>query len=72
MNASWWWSTFRSSSSLMEHLALRGINCPQPVHRRDGELPSAISSGHAPAAIVTFLDGVWMRRVEGTPLHGGR
>ncbi|MGV3633934.1 MAG: homoserine kinase [Pseudorhodoplanes sp.] len=48
--------------SLMEHLALRGINCPQPVRMRDGHALGELC-GRA-AAIVTFLDGVWMRRVE--------
>ncbi len=47
---------------LMEHLALRGINCPQPVRMRDGKTLGQLC-GRA-AAIVTFLDGVWMRRVE--------
>ena len=47
---------------LMEHLALRGINCPQPVRMRDGNTLGTLC-GRA-AAIVTFLDGVWMRRVE--------
>jgi homoserine kinase type II len=51
--------------ALMEHLALRGINCPQPVRRRDGNALGELC-GRA-AAIVTFLDGVWMRRVE--PRH---
>lgn len=48
--------------ALMEHLALRGINCPQPVRMRDGATLGELC-GRA-AAIVTFLDGVWMRRVE--------
>ncbi|MET0446569.1 MAG: homoserine kinase [Pseudorhodoplanes sp.] len=48
--------------SLMEHLAQSGINCPQPVHRRDGKTLGNLC-GRA-AAIVNFLDGVWMRRVE--------
>jgi homoserine kinase type II len=48
--------------ALMEHLALRGINCPQPVKMRDGRSLGTLC-GRA-AAIVTFLDGVWMRRVE--------
>jgi homoserine kinase type II len=51
--------------ALMEHLALRGINCPQPVRMRDGHTLGELC-GRA-AAIVTFLDGVWMRRVE--PRH---
>lgn len=45
---------------LMEHLAQRGINCPLPVMRRDGELIGRLAG--RPAAIITFLEGVWMRR----------
>ena len=51
--------------ALMEHLAARGINCPQPVKARSGE-----TLGHLcgrPAAIVTFLDGMWIRRPD--PRH---
>ncbi len=47
---------------LMEHLASRGITCPQPVKARDGH-----ALGHLcgrPAAIVTFLEGMWIRRPE--------
>jgi homoserine kinase type II len=45
---------------LMEHLAERGLTCPQPVKNREG-----MALGHVarrPAAIVTFLDGMWIRR----------
>ena len=45
---------------LMEHLSERGLNCPTPVKNRDGK-----SLGHLagrPAAIVTFLEGMWVRR----------
>jgi homoserine kinase type II len=45
---------------LMEHLAARGLNCPQPVRRRSGEALGRLAK--RPAAIVTFLDGVWIRR----------
>jgi len=45
---------------LMEHLAARGLNCPQPVKNRKGS-PQGKLAGK-PAAIVTFLDGMWMRR----------
>ncbi len=47
---------------LMEHLAKRGIVCPQPVHGRDGEALRHLSGKHA--AITTFLPGVWPRRVR--------
>jgi len=45
---------------LMDHLAHRGVNCPLPVHRRDGDLVGTLC-GRA-AALITFLEGVWMRR----------
>ncbi len=41
---------------LMEHLARRGVNCPQPVRARNGEAIGRLA-GRA-AAIVTFLDGL--------------
>jgi homoserine kinase type II len=44
----------------MEHLASRGITCPQPVRNRAGETLGRLAG--RPAAIVTFLDGMWMRR----------
>ncbi len=47
---------------LMEHLAERGINCPQPVKARDGEALGTLCG--RPAALVTFLEGMWMRRVD--------
>jgi homoserine kinase type II len=46
--------------ALMEHLAARGINCPQPVKNRSGGMLGRIAG--RPAAIVTFLDGLWIRR----------
>jgi homoserine kinase type II len=45
---------------LMEHLAARGLTCPQPVKNRGGEVLGTVAG--RPAAIVTFLDGVWIRR----------
>ena len=45
---------------LMEHLASRGITCPQPVKNKKGELLGKIAG--RPAAIITFLDGMWIRR----------
>ncbi|KAB2880077.1 MAG: homoserine kinase [Pseudorhodoplanes sp.] len=47
---------------LMAHLASRGITCPQPVHNRKGDTLGALAG--RPAAIVTFLEGMWMRRAE--------
>src|SRR6201981_988289 len=45
---------------LMEHLASRGINCPQPVKNRAGKVLGKLAG--RPAAMVTFLDGMWIRR----------
>ncbi|HML07578.1 MAG TPA: homoserine kinase [Xanthobacteraceae bacterium] len=46
--------------ALMEHLASRGITCPQPVKSRQGEVLGKLAG--RPAAIITFLDGMWIRR----------
>src|SRR3982751_6167382 len=48
--------------ALMEHLASRGITCPQPVKARNGNALGTLCG--RPAAIVTFLDGMWMRRPD--------
>jgi len=45
---------------LMEHLAARGITCPQPVKNKHGGMLGNVAG--RPAAIVTFLDGMWIRR----------
>jgi len=45
---------------LMEHLAKRGVTCPQPVRDRAGEALGEVAG--RPAAVVTFLDGLWIRR----------
>src|SRR5271169_1341955 len=50
---------------LMEHLASRGITCPQPVKNRHGEVLGIVAG--RPAAIITFLDGMWIRRPS--PAH---
>ncbi len=47
---------------LMEHLAARGLNCPQPVRARDGS-QWLMLKGRA-AAILTFLSGISLRRPE--------
>jgi homoserine kinase type II len=46
--------------ALMEHLAARGLTCPQPVKNRAGALLGKLAG--RPAAIVTFLEGMWIRR----------
>ena len=45
---------------LMEHLASRGITCPQPVKTKTGKTLGKLAG--RPAAMVTFLDGLWIRR----------
>jgi homoserine kinase type II len=45
---------------LMEHLASRGISCPLPVRDRSGKTLGRLAG--RPAAIVTFLTGMWVRR----------
>lgn len=50
---------------LMEHLAARELNCPLPVHRKDGALLSELAG--RPAAIITFLEGMWLRKPK--PAH---
>jgi homoserine kinase type II len=47
---------------LIEHLAARGITCPQPVRARTGEALGRLVN--RPAAIFTFLDGMWIRRPQ--------
>src|ERR1700693_5086245 len=46
--------------ALMEHLAGRGITSPLPVKNKQGGMLGQIAG--RPAAIVTFLDGLWIRR----------
>jgi homoserine kinase type II len=46
---------------LMQHLSGRGIDCPLPVPGNDGQSLRELCG--RPAAIVTFLDGLWPRRV---------
>jgi homoserine kinase type II len=45
---------------LMEHLAARGLTCPQPVKNKDGGFLGVVAG--RPAAIVTFLEGLWIRK----------
>jgi homoserine kinase type II len=52
---------------LMEHLHARGISCPQPVKNKRGEVLGRLAG--RPAAMVTFLDGMWIRRPS--PVHCG-
>src|SRR4026209_123284 len=45
---------------LMEHLAEHGVTCPTPVRDVQGKNLSRLSG--RPAALVTFLEGIWVRR----------
>ncbi len=45
---------------LMEHLAARGVPCPVPVCSVDGTTLCMLAG--RPAAVVTFLPGLWPRR----------
>jgi homoserine kinase type II len=44
----------------MTHLCAHGINCPQPVKNKSGEALGSLCG--RPAAIITFLEGVWPRK----------
>lgn len=46
--------------NLKKHLSKNGISCPLPVANREGELLGELAG--RPAAIVTFLEGMWVRR----------
>ncbi len=52
---------------LMEHLAAKGFACPTPVHATNGESLGELCG--RPAAIITFLQGMWPRRI--LPQHCG-
>jgi homoserine kinase type II len=47
---------------LMEHIADKGFTCPTPVRTRDGQALRRLAG--RPAAIVTFLTGMWPRRIS--------
>src|SRR5580658_9797096 len=51
--------------ALMDHLAHQGVACPTPVRTRDGSALRELCG--RPAALVTFLNGMWPRRIE--PFH---
>jgi len=50
---------------LMEHLAKKGIPCPQPLVARDGNSLRRLCG--RPAALTTFLEGMWPRKIQ--PFH---
>ena len=51
--------------ALMDHLAHQGVACPTPVRAKDGAALRELCG--RPAAIVTFLNGMWPRRIA--PFH---
>ncbi|MGB1025281.1 MAG: homoserine kinase, partial [Rhodospirillaceae bacterium] len=53
---------------LMVHLAGSGLECPVPVAGRDGGALRELAG--RPAAIVTFLEGMWPKRIS--PDHCGQ
>ena len=54
--------------ALMDHLAREGLACPIPLHGKDGLALRELSG--RPAAIVSFLKGLWPRRID--PRHTAR
>jgi homoserine kinase type II len=54
--------------ALMTHLAGHGINCPQPVMGRDGLALRELAG--RPAAIITFLEGMWPRKPNASHCSG--
>jgi homoserine kinase type II len=53
---------------LMTHLAQHGINCPQPVENKSGEALGELAG--RPAAIITFLEGIWPRKPSAAHCSG--
>ncbi len=47
---------------LMQHLADRGLSCPLPLPRRDGQMLGELSG--RPAALISFLEGMWLRKPD--------
>jgi homoserine kinase type II len=45
---------------LMEHLAAAGISCPLPVRDREGRILRELAG--RPAVLISFLEGLWVRR----------
>lgn len=52
---------------LMEHLAAKGLSCPTPVRDREGRNLRELAG--RPAALVTFLEGVWLRNPRPQHCH---
>jgi homoserine kinase type II len=47
---------------LKQHLFAKGLSCPLPLPRKDGELLGELSD--RPAALISFLEGMWLREPE--------
>lgn len=47
---------------LKQHLFEKGLSCPLPLPRHDGELLGELSG--RPAALISFLEGMWLRKPE--------
>ena len=52
--------------ALMDHLAHQGVACPMPVRAATATRCGVCGR---PAAIVTFLTGMWPRRIDAVPLR---
>ncbi|MBM3486704.1 MAG: homoserine kinase [Alphaproteobacteria bacterium] len=52
---------------LMDHLAAQGFTCPRPIRARDGAVLASLCG--RPAAMVSFLTGMWPKRI--LPRHCG-
>jgi homoserine kinase type II len=50
---------------LMEHLAGKNVRCPTPIQGLDGKALRSLCG--RPAALISFLDGVWPKRIQ--PFH---
>lgn len=53
---------------LMQHLSKNGISCPLPVENREGEMLGELAG--RPAAVITFLEGMWPRRPTAAHCEG--
>jgi homoserine kinase type II len=49
---------------LMDHLAAKGLACPTPIRARDGQVLRELM--RRPAAIISFLRGMWPKRIQVT------
>jgi len=50
---------------LMRHLAYKGIACPTPIEDKTGSALNELCG--RPAAVISFLEGLWPRRIQ--PFH---